>query len=130
LKNLRELDLKRYTRVARTGFWAKFSLLVLLVFLVFVEKLSPAVYNTTHIALILNSVTQLVNTLQFYAAFQLLRAVEFLMKLGSGREKIYSFADDVESRIDPASDANASSPSARELFSLDFSNFESSGTGN
>jgi hypothetical protein len=123
--------LKRYTRVARTGFWAWLSLLVFLVFLVFVEKLSPAVHNTTHIALILNGVNQLVNTLQFYAAFQLLRAVEFLMKLGSGRKKIYTFADDVESRSDPASDANASSPSARELFQIDapYSNIESSGAG-
>jgi hypothetical protein len=91
LKGTRHL--KRYTRVARTGFWAWFSLLVILVILVFIEKLSPAVYNTTHIALILNSVARLVNTLQFYAAFQLLRAVEFLMKLGSGRKKIHSFAD-------------------------------------
>jgi hypothetical protein len=90
----------------------------MLIILVFVEKFSPSVYNTTHIALILNNLNQLINTLQFYAAFQLLISVDFLMKLGSERKVIYSVAIDDESRSDPASDAHASSPSMQELFRL------------
>jgi hypothetical protein len=97
--------------------WA--SLLTVLIILVFVQKFVPAVHSTTHIATIINNFTQLVNTLQFYAAFQLLIAVEFLMKLGSGRKEIYTSPVDVESRSDPASDARASSPSTREMFRLD-----------
>jgi hypothetical protein len=111
--------LERYTNVARVGFWSWASLLTVLIILVFVEKVCPSVYNTTHIALILNKVNQLINTLQFFAAFQLLIAVEFLMKLGSGRKMLNSFPVDVESRSDPASDAHASSPSMQEMFRLD-----------
>jgi hypothetical protein len=111
--------LERYTNVARVGFWSWASLLTVLIILVFVEKFCPSVYNTTHIALILNNLNQLINTLQFYAAFQLLIAVDFLMKLGSQRKVIYSVAIDVESRSDPASDAHASSPSMQQLFRLD-----------
>jgi hypothetical protein len=117
LKGTRHL--KRYTRVAKMSFLAWAALLIILFILVFVEKICPAVYNTTHIATILNNVNQLINTLQFYAAFQLLIAVEFLMKLGSGRKEIHSYDIDKESSNDPAPDAHASSPSTRELFRLD-----------
>jgi hypothetical protein len=119
---LRELEgtrhLERYTKVARVGFWSWATLLTVLTILVFVEKFCPAVYNTTHIALILNSLNQLVNTLQFYAAFQLLIAVDFLMKLGSGRKRIDT-RPDVESRSDPASDARFSGSEMQELFRMD-----------
>jgi hypothetical protein len=113
--------LERYTNVARVGFWSWASLLTVLIILVFVEKFLPAVYNTKHIALILNNFNQLINTLQFYAAFQLLIAVDFLMKLGSERKKIRTNdrREDIESRSDPASDANPSSPSMEELFRID-----------
>jgi hypothetical protein len=111
--------LERYTNVARVGFWSWASLLTVLIILVFVEKFCPSVYNTTHIALILNNLNQLINTLQFYTAFQLLKAVEFLMKLGSGRKTINSFAIDEESRSDPASDAHASGSEMQEMFRLD-----------
>jgi hypothetical protein len=113
--------LERYTNAARVGFWSWASLLTVLIILVFVEKFCPSVYNTTHIALILNNFNQLINTLQFYAAFQLLIAVDFLMKLGSERKKIRTIGrdEDIESRSDPASDANPSSPSMEELFRID-----------
>jgi hypothetical protein len=93
--------------------------LLILIILVSVEKFEPAVYKTTHIALILNNLNQLLNTLQFYAAFQLLIAVDFLMKLGSQRKVINSVAIEDESRSDPASDADPSTPSMRELFRID-----------
>jgi hypothetical protein len=117
---LKELEgtrhLERYTKVARIGFVSWAALLIILIILVSVEKFVPAVYKTTHIALILNNLNQLINTLQFYAAFQLLIAVDFLMKLGSQRKVINSVAIDDESRSDPASDAHASSPSMRDMF--------------
>jgi hypothetical protein len=122
-KILKELEgtrhLERYTNEARVGFWSWASFLTVLIILVFLEKFCPSVYNTTHIALILNGLNQLINTLQFFAAFQLLIAVEFLMKLGSGRKAINSFAVDVESWSDPASDAHASTPSMKELFRVE-----------
>jgi hypothetical protein len=111
--------LERYTKIARFGFCSWAALLIFLVILVFIEKFSPAVYRTTHLALILNSLNQLINTLQFYAAYQLLIAIEFLMKLGSQRKVVNSFAVDVESRADPASDANPSTPSMQRMFQLD-----------
>jgi hypothetical protein len=110
--------LKHYTNVARVGFWSWATLLTVLIILVFVENFAPSVYKTTHIASILNSLNQLINTLQFYAAFQLLIAVEFLMKLGSGRKEIDTRAD-VESRSDPASDARCSGSEMQELFRMD-----------
>jgi hypothetical protein len=79
IKGTRHLE--RYTKIAKESFTLWAALLASLIILVFVGKLSPAVYNTTHIALILNNLTQLINTMQFYAAFQLMRALEFLMKL-------------------------------------------------
>jgi hypothetical protein len=111
--------IERYTRRAKTFFSIWATLLVILVILVFVENFVPGVYRTTHIALILNNVNQLINTLQFYAAFQLLIAVDFLMKLGSGKKKINSIVIEDGSGSDPASDAHASSPSMQELFQLE-----------
>jgi hypothetical protein len=111
--------LKRYTKVARIGFVSWAALLLILIILVSIEKFEPAVYKTTHIALIFNNFNQLINTLQFYAAFQLLIAVDFLMKLGSGKKVINSIAIDDGSRSDPTSDAHASSPSMREIFRMD-----------
>jgi hypothetical protein len=126
LRTLEGTDhLERYTNVARAGFWSWASLLTVLIILVFMEKFIPAVYNTTHIAVILNSLNQLINTLQFYAAFQLLIAVDFLMKLGSRRKVVNSFAVDVESRADPASDARASTPSMQRMFQLENPSSES-----
>jgi hypothetical protein len=69
--------------------------------------------------LILNNLNQLINTLQFYAAFQLLIAVDFLMKLGSGKKKINSFVIENVSVSGPAGDAAATSPSMQELFQLE-----------
>jgi hypothetical protein len=111
--------LERYTKVARIGFVSWAALLLILIILVSVEKFEPAVYKTTHIALILNNLNQLLNTLQFHAAFQLLIAVDFLMKLGSQRKVINSVAINDESRSDPASDADPSTPSMIELFRVD-----------
>jgi hypothetical protein len=110
---------ERYTRRAKTLFSIWATLLIILFILVFVENFVPGVYRTTHIALILNNLNQLINTLQFYAAFQLLIAVDFLMKLGSGKKKINSFVIEDGSGSDPASDAHASSPSMRELFQVE-----------
>jgi hypothetical protein len=118
-KVLKDLEgtrhLERYTKVAKNGFIAWTTLLISLIILVFVEKFTPSVYRTTHIALILNNLNQLINTMQFYAAFQFLRAVEFLMKLGSGRKQINSFVIDDASRSDVASDADPS-PSMKDMF--------------
>jgi hypothetical protein len=111
--------LERYTKKARIGFVSWAALLLTLIILVSLEKFEPAVYKTTHIALILNNFNQIINTLQFYAAFQLLIAVDFLMKLGSRRKVINSFVIDDESRSDPASDADPSTPSMREMFRMD-----------
>jgi hypothetical protein len=116
IKGTRHLE--RYTKKARAFFTFWLSLLCLLIILVFTGKLAPAVYRTTHIALILNNLTQLINTIQFYAAFQLLRVAEFLMKLASGRKRINSYAIE-ESKSDPAPDASYSTPSAQDLFRLD-----------
>jgi hypothetical protein len=128
LYNLRGTrHLERYTRRFKTWFLIWAALLLALIILVFIEKFVPGVYRTTHIALILNSLNQLINTLQFYAAFQLLIAVDFLMKLGSGKKAINSFAVNDESRSDPASDAHASSPSMREMFRIDDLSSESPG---
>jgi hypothetical protein len=111
--------LERYTKVARTGFFAWTALLLALIILVFVENFVPAVYKTTHIALILNNINQILNTLQFYSAFQLLRAIEFIMKLATGRKKLQSRAYiEGPSSSDAASDAIFSTPSMRELFSM------------
>jgi hypothetical protein len=110
--------LERYTKKARIGFVSWAALLLILIILVSVENFEPAIYKTTHLALILNNVNQLLNTLQFYAAFQLLIAVDFLMKLGSRRKVINSFVIDDESRSDPASDADPSTPSMREMFRM------------
>jgi hypothetical protein len=119
LKGTRHL--KKYTTKARIGFLSWAAFLLILIVLVSVEKFEPAVYKTTHIALIMNNFNQLINTLQFYAAFQLLIAVDFLMKLGSRRKRIRTFArsEDVASRSDPASDADPSTPSMREMFRME-----------
>jgi hypothetical protein len=128
LYNLRGTrHLEKYTRRVKTWFSIWAALLLSLIILVFIEKFVPGVYRTTHIALILNNCNQLINTLQFYAAFQMLRAVDFLMKLGSGRKAINSFPVDDESRSDPASNAHASSPSMREMFRIDDLSSESPG---
>jgi hypothetical protein len=111
--------LERYTKVARTGFLAWTALLLTLIIFVFVENFVPAVYKTIHIALILNNINQVLNTLQFYSAFQLIRAVEFLMMLASGRKRINSYAVYDESRSDPASDAAPSTPSQIALFRIE-----------
>ena len=58
---------------------------MILVLLVCVEQFLPAVYTTTHIALILNNVNQIINTLQFIAAFEVLGAMELLMRLSTNR---------------------------------------------
>jgi hypothetical protein len=110
--------LKKYTIRAKLSFLAWTSLLTVLIILVFMEKFCPSVYNTTHIALILNNLNQLINTLQFYAAFQLLIAIEYLMKLGSKRKVINSLAIEGESKSDKASDGKASTPSMEELFKI------------
>jgi hypothetical protein len=62
------------------GCWA--SLLATLVILVLVENFVPGVHRTTHIALILNNVNQLINTCQFIAAFETMTIIEMLMTLG------------------------------------------------
>jgi hypothetical protein len=112
--------LERYTNVARTGFLAWTALLLTLIILVFLENVVPAVYKTPHIALILNNINQLLNTLQFYSAFQLLRAIEFLMKIATGRKLIQSHAYiEGASSFDPASDAFCSTPSQIALFHQD-----------
>lgn len=79
-----------YKRKAKTLASAWIALLVVLLASVFVSKFLPAVYNTVHIALIINNFIQLINTLQFYAALQLLREVEFVLAVGTGRRVIES----------------------------------------
>jgi hypothetical protein len=65
------------------GIWV--SLLATLFIFVFVEKFVPGVYRTTHVALILNNVNQLKNTLQFIAAFETMTIIEMLMCLATNR---------------------------------------------
>jgi hypothetical protein len=67
------------------GSWA--SLLVVLIILVFIENFVPGVYRTTHIASILNSINQLINTCQFIVAFETMTVIEMLMCLATDRWK-------------------------------------------
>lgn len=89
IKGTRHLE--RYTSKAKNGFIAWTGLLAFLIILVFVEKFTPAVYNTVHIALVMNNLNQLINTLQFIAAFNVLWGIEILLAIGLGRKKINSF---------------------------------------
>lgn len=90
------------------------ALLIVLLVLVFVTKFLAAVYNTVHIALIINNFIQLINTLQFFAAFQLLREVEFVLSVGTGRRNINS-EPSLQSSKDYASDMQVDSSMA-ELY--------------
>ena len=117
-KVLKELEgtrhLERYSQKVYMAFSIWTSLLLSLVILVLVEKFTPAVYQTVHIASIMNSLNQLINTLQFFFAFEFIRSVEFLVKLGSGRKRINSFQ---------AISSNPSNPN--EEMSSGFDNFDS-----
>ena len=76
---------KKYEKRAKLAYFAWAALLASLILLVCVEQFVPQVYGTVHIALILNNVNQIINTLQFIAAFEVLGAVELLMKLTTNR---------------------------------------------
>jgi hypothetical protein len=65
------------------GIWA--SLLGTLFILVLVENFVPGVYRATHVATILNNINQLINTLQFIAAFETMTIIEMLMCLATNR---------------------------------------------
>jgi hypothetical protein len=65
------------------GCWA--SLLATLIILVLIENFVPGIYRTTHIALILNNLNQLINTCQFIAAFETMTIIEMLMSLATNR---------------------------------------------
>jgi hypothetical protein len=73
---------EKYTRRLKIiyGCWA--SLLATLIILVLIENFVPGIYRTTHIALILNNINQLINTCQFIAAFETMTIIEMLMILG------------------------------------------------
>jgi hypothetical protein len=78
---------EKYTKRLKIiyGSWA--SLLAVLIILVFLENFVPGVFRTTHIALILNNINQLINTCQFIAAFETMTIIEMLMSLGTNRWK-------------------------------------------
>lgn len=86
------------------------SMLVLLLILVCVENTVPVVFNTVHIALILNNLNQLINTLQFLAAFEFMHYIELLMRIGTNRTEEVEATPKGEgsSSWDPASDAHSS----------------------
>lgn len=94
--------MERYMDEAWRNFKIWAGLLTTLIILVLVEKFVPAVYQTVHIALILNNFNQLINTMQFYAAFKILRGVEILMAIGTGRKVISSQAFQEQSESIPA----------------------------
>lgn len=93
-----------------------FSLLVILIAAVFASKFWPRVYQTVHIALIVNNFIQLINTLQFYAAFQLLRGLEFMLSIGTRRKVIQSYAITENSASDCVSDMVVDT-GAKDLYS-------------
>ena len=95
-------NIELYTKEAWRDFTIWASLLGTLIILVFIEKFVPAVYNTVHIALVLNNFNQLINTMQFIVAFKLLRGVEILLAIGTGRKKIKSERVPEESESIPA----------------------------
>ena len=110
--------LRHYKTVAIRSYAAWSFLLVLLCASVFVGKFMPQIYLTTHISLIVNNTTQLINTLQFYAAFRLMEAIEFLAKIGTGRVKIGSAGFDEAGSSAHPSDARPS-PSQEDMFRIE-----------
>lgn len=90
----------------------------------FVSKFSAEVYQRIHVSLILNNFIQVINTLQFYAAFQLLLGLEFMLSIGTGRKMIVSMAIPDQSGSDRASDMVVDSD-VKDLYS-GFQEFEPS----
>ncbi|KAL3895993.1 MAG: hypothetical protein SGCHY_004361 [Lobulomycetales sp.] len=80
-------------------------LLFLVIILVFVQKLDPKVYSSIHASAIMNNIVQLLNTCQFWIAYELIRALEFLLRLATGRKRIITYADDELSELDHPSSA-------------------------
>jgi hypothetical protein len=105
-----------HTKVARGEFhsgiyWPPFIL-------VFAGKLSPAIYNTTHIALILNNFTQLINTLQFLLHFNWWE-VEFWWAGLRSLEQIAHLLYRRRSCQWTCADAKFSTPGEREMFQIE-----------
>ncbi|KAL3898141.1 MAG: hypothetical protein SGCHY_002939 [Lobulomycetales sp.] len=84
--------MERYSRRANQILAGWALLLWIVVALVFVQKFTTAVYTDVHASAIMNNATQLLNTVQFWVAYELIRSLEFILKLGTGRKKIISYA--------------------------------------
>lgn len=84
--------------------WA--LLLVLSITLSMLNAAAPVVYSTKHISLIVNALTQLINTCQFLSAFEFMAGIELLMKIGTNRMVQTVTSGDVpfSARDDPSSD--------------------------
>ncbi|KAL3895213.1 MAG: hypothetical protein SGCHY_004834, partial [Lobulomycetales sp.] len=87
MENLDQTDhLFRYGKRANRIFMGWSFLLFLVVILVFLQKLDPTVYSSIHASAIMNNLVQLLNTCQFWIAYELIRALEFLLRLATGRK--------------------------------------------
>ena len=120
IKGTRHLE--KYKAVARRSYIGWCVLLFLLCTSVFMGKFLPDIYRTTHIALIVNNTSQLINTLQFYAAFRLMQAIEFLIKLGTGKVRVGSAGYNEDGSSAPPSDARPS-PSQGDMFEISSNDF-------
>ncbi|KAL3897359.1 MAG: hypothetical protein SGCHY_003473 [Lobulomycetales sp.] len=74
-----------YSHKAKMAYACWAFMLVVLFALAFAQKFVRGVYETTHIANAMNAAGQLVNTLQYLAAFETLGALEFLLRLATNR---------------------------------------------
>ncbi|KAL3895396.1 MAG: hypothetical protein SGCHY_004724, partial [Lobulomycetales sp.] len=111
---------QRYSRRANriTSAWT--FLLLVGIILVFVQRLTPTVYNDIHASAIINNVVQLLNTVQFWIAYELIRALEFLLRIGTGRKRIISHAPDDWDASDschPSSVSDSEKPSENDVIS-------------
>lgn len=109
--------MERYQRKARTFATIWFLLLFVLFVAIFISKFSPAVYRTVHLSLIIKNLIQLVHTMQFYAAVQLLRGLEIMLSIGTGRKQVNSIIVNDNSGSVCASDMIIDTD-VRELYSV------------
>lgn len=116
LKGTRHME--RYKRTAYIFASTWISLLVILLIAAFLSKFSPLVYGTVHIALIISNFIQLINTVLFYVAFQLLQGLELLLSIGAGHQKVNSVVITESSGKEGLSDMKVES-SMKDLYSME-----------
>lgn len=124
------LDVKEFYAVrAVSYFYCWTGLLVVIIILAIVENTVPAISNTVHIASILNHINQIINTLQFLAAFEYMYAIELLLLIGVGKGLRQQSTEDAPSSVTRSSQNVSSRTDKRAASGAELPNVQGTGIG-